>query len=216
MSESSLSLKILECYTRDIGRAVARIDADQAQTLNLSAGDIVKIIGNDTTVAKYLPVFPPDEGKHIVRLDGLSRNNADVSIGDAISVRKVESVKAEKVIVAPYEAVPPLDGRYLADALESLPLIKGDNVLILYFGGRLTFQVISVIPEDSVVVVTRKTSFYIVSNVSTLSDTDIITIKENMMGKVAMLEKLDESELNQLLSDIKQKYTDIKDRRKTS
>jgi hypothetical protein len=31
------------------------------------------------------------------------------------------------VIVAPLEAIPPIDERYLADALESVPLIKGDN-----------------------------------------------------------------------------------------
>ena len=44
------------------------------------------------------------------------------------------------MIVAPLEAIPPIDERYLADALESVPLIKGDNVMVPYFGGRLTFQ----------------------------------------------------------------------------
>jgi hypothetical protein len=33
------------------------------------------------------------------------------------------STPAEKVIVAPLEAIPPIDERYLADALESVPLI---------------------------------------------------------------------------------------------
>jgi len=48
------------------------------------------------------------------------------------SVRKIKAVAAEKVVVAPLEAIPPIDERYLADALESVPLIKGDNVMVPY------------------------------------------------------------------------------------
>ena len=51
------------------------------------------------------------------------------------------------------------DERYLADALESVPLIKGDNVMVPYFGGRLTFQVIGVTPAADAVLVTQKTTF---------------------------------------------------------
>ncbi|HEY6405125.1 MAG TPA: CDC48 family AAA ATPase, partial [Nitrososphaeraceae archaeon] len=66
------------------------------------------------------------------------------------------------VIVAPLEAIPPIDERYLADALESVPLIKGDNVMVPYFGGRLTFQVIGVTPASAdAVLVTQKAVFSI-------------------------------------------------------
>ncbi|MGB8934332.1 MAG: CDC48 family AAA ATPase, partial [Candidatus Nitrosopolaris sp.] len=82
--------------------------------------------------------------------------------GDTVVVRKIKAVPAEKVIVAPLEAIPPIDERYLADALESVPLIKGDNVMVPYFGGRLTFQVIGVTPPASdAVLVTQKTIFHI-------------------------------------------------------
>ena len=84
-------------------------------------------------------------------------NNAGIAIGDTV-IRKVKVLPAEKVIVAPLEAIPPVDERYLADALESMPLIKGDNVMVPYFGGRLTFEVIDVTPA-STVVVAQKTTF---------------------------------------------------------
>ncbi|MGC1134551.1 MAG: CDC48 family AAA ATPase, partial [Nitrososphaeraceae archaeon] len=78
---------------------------------------------------------------------------------------------AEKVIVAPLEAIPPIDERYLADALESVPLIKGDNVMVPYFGGRLTFKVIGVIPAGSnAVLVTQKTAFNITTSGQTPAD----------------------------------------------
>jgi transitional endoplasmic reticulum ATPase len=162
MGDTGSSLKVLEAYTRDVGRGVARIDYDSMDSLTASTGDVIEIRGKRRTVAKCLPLYPSDEGKGIIRVDGLVRNNAGVAIGDTVVVRKIKAVPAEKVIVAPLEAIPPIDERYLADALESVPLIKGDNVMVPYFGGRLTFQVIGVTPAgNDAVLVTQKTAFNI-------------------------------------------------------
>ena len=173
VSQNTLSLKVLEAYTRDVGRGVARIDYDSMDSLSASTGDVIEIRGKRRTVAKCLPLYPSDEGKGIIRIDGLVRNNAGVAIGDTVVVRKIKAVPAEKVIVAPLEAIPPIDERYLADALESVPLIKGDNVMVPYFGGRLTFQVIGATPSqansiDAVVVITQKTVFHIAEKGETL------------------------------------------------
>ena len=65
---------------------------------------------------------------------GLIRNNAGIGIGDAVIKRNKEGLRAEKVVISPLEAIPPIDERYPADALESVPLIKGDNVMVPYFG----------------------------------------------------------------------------------
>jgi len=168
MSQNAQSLKVLEAYTRDVGRGVARIDYDSMDTLNASTGDVIEIKGKRRTVAKCLPLYPSDEGKGIIRIDGLGRNNSGIAIGDTIAVRKIKAAAAEKIVVAPLEAIPPIDERYLADALESVPLIKGDNVMVPYFGGRLTFQVIGVTPAADAVLVTQKTVFHIAEKGETL------------------------------------------------
>ena len=181
MSQSNnLSLKVLEAYTRDVGRGVARIDYDSMDSLSASTGDVVEIKGKRKTVAKCLPLYPSDEGKGIIRVDGLVRNNAGIAIGDAVVVKKIKSVPAEKVVVAPLEAIPPIDERYLADALESVPLIKGDNVMVPYFGGRLTFQVIGVTPGPGVdaVLVTQKTVFHIAERGETLRGVPQVTYED--------------------------------------
>src|SRR3954452_13863550 len=166
MSQSNnLSLKVLEAYTRDVGRGVARIDYDSMDSLSASTGDVVEIKGKRKTVAKCLPLYPSDEGKGIIRVDGLVRNNAGIAIGDTVIVKKIKAVPAEKVVVAPLEAIPPIDERYLADALESVPLIKGDNVMVPYFGGRLIFQVIGATPAAYAVIVAQRTIFHIAENV---------------------------------------------------
>jgi transitional endoplasmic reticulum ATPase len=185
----NLDLKILEAYTRDVGKGVARIDYDSMDSLSASTGDLVEIKGSENgkshrrTVAKCLPLYPSDEGKGIIRFDGLVRNNAGVAIGDTAVIRKIKAVLAEKVIVAPLESVPPIDERYLADALEDVPMIKGDNVLIPYFGGRLTFQVISVSPLASdAVLVTEKTEFSITGSIDALRGSDIQSIAYEDIG----------------------------------
>ena len=178
MSQNSLSLKVLEAYTRDVGRGVARIDYDSMDTLNASTGDVIEIKGKRRTVAKCLPLYPSDEGKGIIRIDGLGRNNSGIAIGDTIAVRKIKAVAAEKIVVAPLEAIPPIDERYLADALESVPLIKGDNVMVPYFGGRLTFQVIGVTPAADAVLVTQKTVFHIAEKGETLRGVPQVTYED--------------------------------------
>jgi transitional endoplasmic reticulum ATPase len=156
-----VQLKVLEAYTRDVGRGVARIDYDAMDSLDASTGDVIEIKGKRRTVAKCLPLYPSDEGRGIVRIDGLIRNNAGVAIGDVVTVKKVKAPPAEKVVVAPLEAVPPIDERYLADALESVPVTKGDNIMIPYFGGRLTFQVVGVSPAAEAALITQRTVFVI-------------------------------------------------------
>lgn len=178
MSQNTLSLKVLEAYTRDVGRGVARIDYDSMDNLGASTGDVVEIKGKRRTVAKCLPLYPSDEGKGIIRIDGLVRNNSGVAIGDTVIVKKIKAVPAEKIIVAPLEAIPPIDERYLADALESVPLIKGDNVMVPYFGGRLTFQVIGVNPAADAVLVNQKTIFHIAEKGETLRGVPQVTYED--------------------------------------
>ncbi len=137
-------------------------------TLGASTGDILEITGKRRSVARCLPLYPSDEGKGIIRMDGLGRNNTGVGIGDTVTVRKIKTVPAEKVVVAPLESIPSIDERYLTDSLENIPIVKGDNVMVPYFGGRLTFQIIGITPSADAVLVTPKTVFHITEKGETL------------------------------------------------
>ena len=106
----NLDLKILEAYTRDVGRGVARLDYESMDSLGASTGDIIELkageksrSGSRRTVAKCLPLYPSDEGKGVIRVDGLVRNNAGLAIGDTVIIKKIRAILAEMVIVAPLE-----------------------------------------------------------------------------------------------------------------
>ena len=136
--------------------------------LDASTGDVIELKGKRRTVGKCLPLYPSDEGRGVIRIDGLIRNNSGVAIGDTVTIKKIKAPPAEKVVVAPLEAIPPIDERYLADALESVPVTKGDNIMIPYFGGRLTFQVLGVSPIADAVLITQRTIFAISEKGETL------------------------------------------------
>ena len=159
MSESNtVTLKVMEAYTRDVGRGVARVDYEVMDMLNLQSGDVIEIKGKRRTVAKVLPLYPTDEGRGIIRIDGLIRSNAGVAIGDNVTIRKVKAVPAERIIISPMEEVPYIDERYITDALEGLPVVKGDNIIVPYFGGRITFNVIQTSPANAeAVIINQKT-----------------------------------------------------------
>jgi transitional endoplasmic reticulum ATPase len=59
-SNDNLFLKILEAYTRDVGRGVARIDYGSMDSLSASTGDIIEIRGRRRTAAKCLPPYPSE------------------------------------------------------------------------------------------------------------------------------------------------------------
>jgi transitional endoplasmic reticulum ATPase len=163
-STTTATLKTIESYRRDVGRGVARIDYDTMDLLGVGTGNVIEVKGKNRTVAKCLPVYSSDEGKGIIRLDGLMRNNARIAIGDTVIIKKLKAIPAQKVMVAPLQPTPPVDERYLADALESVPVIKGDNVIVPYFGGRLAFQIAGIMPgitSENAAIVTQKTIFNI-------------------------------------------------------
>lgn len=95
-TNSSLSLKMLEEYSSDVGRRVARIDQNSLNSLSLSEGDSVEIIGKDkTTEAKCLALLPNDQDRGIIRMDPHLSKIIGASVGEIIIVRN-NKLDAEK------------------------------------------------------------------------------------------------------------------------
>jgi hypothetical protein len=92
MSDSGISLRVLENETQDKGRNIVRIDPQVMQTLNISDGDVVSIIGsqNDTNII-CLSLDPTDltSGRRIIRLDSKTMDLIGTNIGDTVTIKKV-------------------------------------------------------------------------------------------------------------------------------
>lgn len=91
----ALELKVLAAYGRDQGRGVVRIDRQSMDSLSISAGDSIEIIGKkDATDAKCFPLLPSDEGQGITRIDPEIRKIIGVVIDDTVTIRQTPTYVA--------------------------------------------------------------------------------------------------------------------------
>ncbi len=162
-----------------MGRNAIRLDYDSMNLLGATTGDVIEIKGKKRSVAKCLPLYPSDEKKGIARIDGLTRNNLGIAISDTIQVKKIKAVPAEKIIVTPLDSIPPIEERYLADSLENIPVTKDDTVMVPYFGGKITFHILGIIPANAgAVIVTAKTLFHVGKKRDSLGGVPMISYED--------------------------------------
>lgn len=139
IEEKTIRLKVMEATQEDIDKGVVRIDSYALKDLGIKAGDIVKITGNDQTVAIATRAYPADVGLGIIRMDGLARRNAGTSLGDYVNISKVDVKPAKRVTIAPVQkgVTVQIMGQptALKRALLGRPVIKGD---VITLGGTST------------------------------------------------------------------------------
>ena len=86
---SSTQLRIAEAFLDDVGRGLARLDADDLGALGAVPGDALLITGRRATVARAAALPLTHCGQHVVAIDGTTRDNAQVGIDEWVAVRKV-------------------------------------------------------------------------------------------------------------------------------
>ncbi|WP_293881538.1 CDC48 family AAA ATPase [Sphingomonas sp.] len=123
-------LQVANARPEDAGRGLARIPRAIMAAMVLAEGDIVEITGKRVTAARAVFPYSEDEGLEILRLDGLQRANAEVGSGDFVTLRKVESKIAQRVVFAPAQQNLRLhgSGNALKRSFAGRPLVAGDTV----------------------------------------------------------------------------------------
>ncbi len=153
----TLTLRVTEAKTKDVGRGIARIDPEDLQRIGAEIGEVIQVEGKRRTVAKVMPTYPEDRGKSLVQMDGLSRGNAQVSLDEKASIEKIRNSPAERITLSPLTSARAAgrdgDARYIGTLLDGLSLVEGDTVRANLFGTRsLDFAVVSTVPKGAVVI----------------------------------------------------------------
>ncbi|MBI2869645.1 MAG: CDC48 family AAA ATPase [Chloroflexi bacterium] len=153
----TVNLKVAESRPKDVGRGLARIDPAELASLGAAVGDIVQIAGKRQTAARVMPAYPEDRGRGLVQIDGLLRENAQVSLDERVTLRRIESSPADKIVLAPVSPnrAPGRrnDAGYISALLDGLPLVEGDRVRANLFGTRSQdFTVLGTSPRGPVTV----------------------------------------------------------------
>src|SRR5918995_7503648 len=154
-NSNSITLRVAEANSRDVGRRIARVDPKAAQELGLSTGDAIEISSaqrKKTTVLNW-PAYQEDYGRGLIRIDGYTRNKLEVGINDTVDIRRIETKEAQQITLAPTEPLRILGAEeYLTSFLEGQLVTKGDVVPLNVMGQRIDLVVISTAPGGPVII----------------------------------------------------------------
>ena len=126
----SRKIQVANSRPEDSGRGLAHLPRSLMAALGVGEGDVIEIVGKQSTPARAVGPYPEDEGIEVLRIDGLQRANAGVGAGDFVEVRAVESKPATRVVFAPAQANLRLQGQpqALKRTFFGRPLCQGDVV----------------------------------------------------------------------------------------
>jgi transitional endoplasmic reticulum ATPase len=123
-------LQVAPARQEESGQGIARMPRTAFQTLGITEGDVVEIIGKRTTAAIAMAAYPEDDALDVVRLDGLQRGNAEAGSGEHVEIARAESRPATRVVFAPAQREMRLQGptQALKRNFFRRPLVAGDLV----------------------------------------------------------------------------------------
>ncbi len=123
-------IQVANSRPEDSGRGLAHLPRSLMATLGVGEGDVIEIVGKQSTPARVVGPYPEDEGLELLRIDGLQRANAGVGSGDFVEVRKIESKPATRVVFAPAQQNLRLQGssQALKRTFIGRPFCQGDVV----------------------------------------------------------------------------------------
>tara|TARA_B100000029_G_scaffold191862_1_gene189836 strand:+ start:2578 stop:4722 length:2145 start_codon:yes stop_codon:yes gene_type:complete len=162
-------MTIAESKQRDIGKKRARIGPDAMDFLNVSPGDIIKIIGKNTTCAIVWPADEDEKYPDTIRIDGQTRKNLGLSLNDTVEIEKTDVKQAKNVVLVPINDVITVDKEFtdfVKNRLKGLPLMEGDEISVMILGNSIDFK-INKTSQKSAVRIDRS------SNITILSETTV-------------------------------------------
>jgi len=153
---NAIRLKVIEAKHRDVARCRARLPASVMSRLGIKDGDIVEIVGKQSTAAIALSLDKEDDqDSSIVRLDWLTRRNAGLSLNDYAIVRKAQTKVAKSVKLTPIDAKLVVDeafSEFVKNRLKGMPLAEGQSVSIMILGNSVNFKVTATDPNGFVLI----------------------------------------------------------------
>ncbi|MBL7002069.1 MAG: CDC48 family AAA ATPase [Nitrosopumilus sp.] len=157
---SEIVLKIDEITQQHVGRGRAIVDPKIIEDQKWNTGQILELTYNKKTHVKLWPGAPEEYGAGIIKIDGITRQNIGAGIGDKISLKSVEAVNAEQIILSPTEKIA-AEGlqEYMIYNYLNHVFTTGDSIsLNTQMGSRVQFIVTSTKPSKPVIV-TENTVF---------------------------------------------------------
>ena len=159
---SEIILKIDEIPQQHVGRGRAIVDPKIIEDQKWNSGQILELTYNKKTHVKLWPGSTKEYGSGIIKVDGITRLNIGAGIGDKISIKSVEAVNAQQIVLSPTEKLQ-IDEEQLHNVMitnfQNHVFTVHDSIqLPTQMGGKIQFITTSTKPSKPVIV-TENTIF---------------------------------------------------------
>lgn len=154
-----VTLKVEEARHQDVNRGIARLDIEQAGKLGLETGDVIGIFGARETAAINWPGYPEDARRSVIRIDGSIRQNAGVGIDDKVTIKKIKTAAASKVVFAPTLEIKIIGAveQYLSRIMEGRVVTRGDYIELDTMSGKVQLVIATTTPPTESVIIGSQT-----------------------------------------------------------
>ena len=96
---ATLTLRVAEARVEDVGRAIARLAPSDMQRIGAHPGDVLKVAGGTSSVARAELSDEQHEG--MIQIDGTARSNCGVGLQEQVTVAVIEHSQAVAVRLSP-------------------------------------------------------------------------------------------------------------------
>ncbi len=190
---TELRLRVAEASTKDVGRALARLDPDDMRRLQLQTGDVVELRGKSLAIAKAMPAHPAMRGQSCIALDGLTRENAQIGLDETVAVSAAPAKAAERVEITPLGAEPARrDLDYIGRVLDGLAVREGSRIRATVFGARTADFVVSRTSPKGNVILHPRTTLAVLAKASSSDGKERSLSYEDIGGLKPQLRKIRE------------------------
>ncbi len=150
---TTLALRVAEARVEDVGRAIARLAPADLKRIGVQAGDVIKVTGGTSCVARVEVSDETLEG--FLQMDGTARSNCGVGLQEQVTVAPVEHSQAVAVRLSPMwvGAAPAIIApERIVEDLTGVPVLQGSIVRVPTFAKAVNFQVVRTIPSGPVMI----------------------------------------------------------------
>jgi len=152
-SVPAISLRVAEARVGDIAHAIARLSAADLARIGGRPGDVLKITGRTTAVARAEVAESGLDG--VIQIDGTLRSNCGAGLEEPVTAAVVEAAQAVAVRLTPLwvGAAPAIVAHErLLEDLAGVPVITGSAIRVPTFAKAINFQVVRTMPGGPVII----------------------------------------------------------------
>jgi transitional endoplasmic reticulum ATPase len=152
----AIPLRVAEAPVEDIGHAIARLAPADLERLGARPGDILKITGQSTAIARAERSASAQPG--VIQIDGTARSNCGAGLQEIVTVGRADCAQAVAVRFSGLWAGPApavIAPERMLEDLVGVPVVAGCVVRVPTFTKAVNLQVVRTIPTGPVVIGAR-------------------------------------------------------------